>query len=409
MKTLLSFCFVLLISFHTVHAQTDFRKGYIVREKTDSTYGLIQYREGPSVHRSCLFKSSETSEIVEYGPDAIVAYGFPGNKHYESKPSPDDADNMLFAEAIVKGFVSLFRLEGKFTIERGDEGLHILTNETTVSTLNGKRVSKQSNQHIATLNMLLFDCIEIRERISRIQISEKNLTKLVQDYNQCKGGGSTVLKSQKPWLALKGALFGGVNMSSIDFRENNPDLEYLYGKFDRSISPAGGISLDFSSPRTSERLSFHIDMFYTQSSYSKYSKISTSFLTETDHVTIDLKELKLPFGLRYTLSRRVVSPFFNFGVAPTFHLSSNSLWVHEVDGNGQFLTSEDYALNIQKTQLGFWCGLGTMVGMTSELSGFIELRYERTNGIGGPPGGRIGSQVVSQVSNFQIFLGLIRR
>lgn len=132
---------------------------------------------GVSAHRTCSFKQSETADVVDYQPADIKAYGFTGDKHFETKSvSLNNATlEPVFAEVIVKGLASLYRIENIFALEKENEGLHLLKNERIITESNGKKVVKQSNQHVATLNMLLFDCVELRERISQIRVSEKIL------------------------------------------------------------------------------------------------------------------------------------------------------------------------------------------------------------------------------------------
>jgi hypothetical protein len=159
-----------------------------------------------------------------------------------------------------------------------------------------------------------------------------------------------------------------------------------------------GVSLDILSPRLSERISFHGNLLYLTSKYHKYTLFNNSSSVERNYVTIELQQIKVPIGFRYTFPKRELTPYFNAGVAGTIHLSSNSIWIQEVESNSVVYTNENESRIINNKQFGLWGGFGVLKTINSKLNAFLELRYEQTNGI------RDFGE--SKISNFQLLIGI---
>ena len=207
---------VLFISLsQLIFGQTDFRPGYVVTHDADTLHGLVDYNEGPNAYRICTFKTSKDDQSITYKPDQISSYGFVGDKLFTSRQitMPDKTSEHVFLEVILKGLVSLYKFNTIFWIDKAGQQLSYLTNESELTTIEGQRFARSSNQHIATLNMFLFDCIELRPRIERIQLHERQLSKLVHDYNKCQGVAVVNYKIKKPWTKFTAGLTSGGHIS----------------------------------------------------------------------------------------------------------------------------------------------------------------------------------------------------
>lgn len=386
-------------------SQTDFRKGYVITNARDTLFGLVDYREKAKAYKSCDFKASKSQNTITYEPGSIIGYGFENDKFFQSREISikNQPSQVVFLEVIVSGPVSLFKFEDTYFIEKGNEGLQQLINEKKEVFVEGKKVLKNTNQHIGTINMLVFDCAEIRTRVQKIRLSEKDLTNLIEDYNRCKGASSITFKAKKPWTKVIIGLTGGLNVSQLGF-DTNPGYEHLTGDFEVSKSPMIGASFDILSPRLSERISFHGDLLYLTSKYYNYTLYNSSSSVERNYVTIELQQLKVPIGIRYTFPKREFTPYFNAGISSTIHLSSNSKWVQEVESNSVVNTNENEALTIKNKQLGLWGGCGVLKSINNKLNAFLELRYEQTDGV--VPFSVDSQELSSKISNFQILIGI---
>lgn len=381
-------------------SQTEYRKGYVINNANDTIFGLVDYREGDKAHRSCDFKRSKDQSAVTYEPNDIIGYGFQNDKFFQSREisTKDQISRAVFLEAIVKGLVSLYKFEGSYFVEKESNRLYELSNELEEAFIDGKNVLKNTNKHIGILNMLLFDCAELRPKIQRVGLNQKVLTNLIEEYNQCKGEASITFQAKKPWTKAVIGIAGGLNISKLQFDD-------LSEAFEVSKSPIVGISLDVLSPRLSERISFHSDILFSTSRYYNFILFSNGSYTARNYLTVELQQLKIPIGIRYTFPQRNFTPYFNVGLSSTIHLNSSSSLVQEIESNQVVNTYESDAFDIKGNQLGLWGGFGMLKSINSKLNAFVELRYEQTDGI---TQYSLDHQagLTSQITNFQVLIGV---
>ncbi len=385
-------------------SQTDYRKGYVITNAGDTLLGLVDYREKAKAYKSCDFKVSKAQNTITYQPGSIIGYGFENDKFFQSREISikNQLSQVVFLEVIVKGHMSLFKFKDSYFIEKDNDGLQQLVNETKEVLVDGKRMSKYTNQHIGTISKLVFDCHEIRTNVQKIRLNQKALTNLVEDYNRCKGRPSLNFTAKKKWTKTNIEVSGGLNVSKLNFKAN-PAYEHLAGNFEVSKSPVIGVSLDISSPRLSERISFHGGLHYLTSKYYNYTLYNGSYSVERNYVTIELQQLKVPIGIRYTFPKRVFTPYFKVGVSSTIHLNTSPKWVQEVELNSVVNTNENEALTIKNKQFGLWGGFGVSKSINNKLNTLIELRYEQTDGIASSSANQ---GLKSKISNIQIIIGI---
>jgi hypothetical protein len=384
------------------YSQNDFRKGYVVLTTGDTLRGWVDYREGDKAFSSCSFKSSQDQDLRVYEPGNILGYGFVNDKVFESREVliKGQSKRIVFLEVIVRGRISLFRYEENFLVEKSGGEIQQLINETETDIVKGLRMQRETNQHIGTLNSLMSDCDGLMAGKQKINLEEGALTKLVESYNQCKGESGIVFKAAKPWKKVILGVNAGVNVSQLSFG-TYLGYEYLEGDFEVSKSLMFGLSLDALSPRLSERVSVHADVFYLAPQYYHYNQLSIGSTVQTNYVTIDLQQLKIPLGLRYTSPVRSITPFINAGLSSTLQLKSNTDWVQEIESNGVVEIYEPAAYQITQNQFGVWGGGGLVRPISDKLSAFLELRYERSIGVA-----KSTTEPQAQVGNFQIIIGI---
>lgn len=399
-RTALLIIVVCLANF--VYSQNDFRKGYVVLATGDTLRGWVDYREGDKAFSSCSFKSNPDQSLLVYEPGSILGYGFENDKVYQSREVliMGQSKKLVFLEVIVRGRISLFMFEKTFFIEKSGSEIQQLINETETDIVNGLRVQREKNQHIGVLNSLMSDCDGLMSGKRKINLEEGTLTKLVESYNRCKGEPGIVYKDVKPWKKLTVGVNAGVNLSQLSFGAYR-GYEYLEGDFEVSKSFMVGLSLDALSPRLSERVSVHANIFYLAPHYYHYNQLSSGSTVQTNYVTIDLQQLKIPLGIRYTWPVRGITPFLNAGLSSTIELDANTTWVEEIASNGVVEIYESPAYQNSQNQFGVWGGGGLVRTINDKLSAFLELRYERSRGLS-----KSTTEPQAQVANFQIIIGI---
>jgi len=383
----------------------DYRKGYVVTNAGDTLSGSVSYRDGHKAFKFCNFKSSEAQSATTYEPGAIRAYGFFNDKVFQSREIVlEGKSNTVFLELIVRGHASLFKFANTFFIEKDSSGLQQLKNEVKEVVVNGKPALQETHQYIGTLNMLLFDCSELSKAVHDIQLNEKALTTLIMDYNRCKGHKNIIYKAKKPWTKLVVGVTAGLNISRLNV---NPSIEYpaLQSNFSDYKSAITGISFDVFSPRINERLSLHGDVFYVRSKYYQYDRYQPYVTIERDYVTIDLQQIKIPIGIRYTFPTSGFSPYFNIGVSSTFNFRWRSQWIQEIESIYTIETFTNNPLIIPNQQFGIWGSCGVVKSITNKLNAFVELRYEQTNGISHGASDK-HLEFISKITNIQLLIGI---
>lgn len=414
MKRLL-FTLTAIAFINLCYSQSDFRKGYVITHAGDTVHGLVSFREGPRAFNSCVFKSSGEQEPVTYGPQDIMGYGFINDKVFESRDIAlkDQSPATVFLEVLVRGLVTLYRVDDAFLVEKEGDELRQLINEQEIVNIKGpheakgREVLRSSNEHIKVLNTLLFDCVETRQAVSKARLSQRVLTKLIERYNVCMGAPSRTFKEDKPWFRVQPALVVGIAFSNLDFAKMSK-YEHLSGSFDRSTALNLGISAELLSPRISERFSFHVGMLHSSLEYEGFASAPYLGGINRHYVTFEVSQLKVPLGLRYTFPARNFIPYINAGVSATFHLSSNSHWKKEWTFQDIIEIQEREALDIQSAQKGGWVGVGVVKPVGTKLALFGELRYERTDGLA-KSAFEADLDFKSVITNFQIVFGLSLR
>lgn len=399
--------FVVFLIFQIAYPQSNFRKGYVIQLDHDTIYGSINYNDGTG-GKFCQFKVSQTQNPVIYTPFEISGYGFPGDKFYVSRKinQKDGFSVRVFIELLIKGNVSLYKFEKDFYIEKSDSILYKLSNESKETEIDGKIVSLQTNRYLGVLNFLLSDCPEIVSMIHKTTFSDRSLTDLIVEYNRRMNSSSLIYKASKPWFHTSVGLAGSFNFSRISMMTSSSILGKLKSSF--RTSPSFGISVDLSSPRLTERISFHGEVLYSNSIYYLHNLKSYYDEDILNFINIELHQLKIPLGARYTFPGTKATPFLDFDITGTFHLRAKSNWKQEVVSNNKTEIVLDGPLPLGNPQLGIMGGAGVIKDLNNKISGFFECRFERTDGL-------IKNQIVSQsvfnskVTNIQLVIGILSR
>lgn len=283
----------------------------------------------------------------------------------------------------------------RYWVQKGGGELIELVNNTRDQYVEGQRVMRDDNKHIATLNMLMADCPEASNLLRNLKMEKRSLTKAVSDYNKCVGGSSVVFQEKKPWAELAFGVGVGINFSSLEF-EDTQGVAFAIGGTTKSTAMMIGVTLDVISPRVSERLAVALAAYYSPITYTFDSKYQPGH----DYLELDLDQLKVPIGLKYMFKGRRLVPYVNAGGSLTFNVKSKITWYETSQSPViDFLQSD---IEVKTAELGYWGGVGASFPIGSKLGIQIELRYEHTNGV--IPADRV--YLKSPVNNLQTLVAL---
>lgn len=401
---------VFICCFTSCYGQENFRKGYVVTAGRDTLSGLVDYREGFRSYRICQFKSLAEHDAVIYTPADILGYGLADGKSFETRKIKDanGVEKVVFLDVKLVGLVSLFKYERYLFVQKSGDSLIRISNDKSEKIINEKLVLRSSNQHVAVLSTMLFDCVELRDRTKNVPFVERNITTLLEDYNACKGAEHVTINAAKPWVKVLIGFTGGLHVSSLEVVSASVNHNYLAGKYETSKIPFVGISFDVLSPRISERLSFYGAVLYMRPTYRLDKGLRYSLSTHSNEVEIKTNQLKIPVGMRYSFRGENVVPYFNFGISTTINFASSSTWHQRI----KYTTSVEEnhysgVWQMRTNQMGLWGGVGLVVSINRNLGAFMEIRYEETQSLSSYEA--VATGVSSQVKNVQFIIGVRRK
>jgi hypothetical protein len=384
-------------------SQTEFKPGFVILQEQDTLNGWVNDKEGIGQYSTCEFRNSEDGQTIEYNPKDILGYGVRGRSLYLSRSVPLDVipDDSVFVEVMVFGELSLFKYRSYFFVNKNNGKLQYLKNTRETYVLYGKKRFKEKKEFLGLLSFLMQDCEKVRSKLKNTKLRTRSLTDIVEEYNSCRGWSPETFKDELPWTRFNYMLNGGYAFSSIEFSSDLAKDFYLTGDWTNGNSFVAGAAVDISSPRIYESLFIHIGAFYSESYYVLDDVRGGAIIREYNFAEIDLKKINIPVGLKYELFQKKWVPYIGVGINYIHHLDQSFYREFE----RQYGSSVDFLIpeptEFSKSQMGFWVGPGVYFPLFNEYRGFVEFRYERTNGIT-----REELNIGSNITNYSLFIGL---
>ena len=395
--------FYLLVLFITAPstAQKDYRRGYILTNDSDTIRGLLNYKTG-RLYEFAKFRRNPDDPPRNLGAEDIKGFGFDGDKVFISREIylAEKGFKRLFLEILVQGEVSLFKHKRSFYAARQNDSLYHLTNESRETYIQGQQYVAKSNQHIAILNMLLYDCVTLRPKIRTARPTEINLTRLIEAYNQCMGYPVTSFKDKKPWMTFKIGVLAGWNMTNINFKPKWPSSDYLLDASRMDHSPVVGLAINAGFPRLNEKLYFDGAFTYNKLALSSDSEFSNEFLSTRHNFTMEAEQWRITTGIKYLFPERKVTPYLSAGLSHIINFNRHVLTIQRNDINDTVETFSISPFDIARYQYSFYGAVGVHKPLLPKFDTFFQLRFEKTKDITESP------DINSDIWNLQILLGV---
>lgn len=396
--------FAILVAAGTAVAQRDFRNAFILNPAGDTIRGEADFGNAINHFKLCRFRLHDV--VSEYGPDDLSGYGFTNDRFFVSRVLEANGAR-VFAELIVRGEVSLYRYGDDFFLEKGTEFV-MLTNPTVRTSTNGNEVVRRSGKYKGIANMMMGTCPDVRKEIGRLSLNERSLTEVVEHYNQCKGVAWESYKGRKPWLKPQWGFEGGLSSSRIVVTTPSFGSGYMTGPYSNSNTWIAGITVDFLSPRINESMSIRTGVSFTHPKYYGYNQYWSGSTLNTNYVTLDVSQLKIPVGVSWRILAGKYRPYLVGGLMNTIRIDSYTQWVNEAETNGVLEVTEQDAASVNGYQIGYWAGLGVLREVSGSMDGFLEIRYEKLGELleNNFHFGPYNVEMISEVTYFQIVGGI---
>ncbi len=361
------------MSFIWVHAQ-DFRKGYVVTSKNDTIQGLIEYAEGSPNFLKCKFKKGKDNPIVDYTPEDLKSYRFTDDKYYETRfVNLPTKKSKVFLEVLIGGKATVYKYISTYFIEKGDTTLIELKNNSITVNVNGQQFTKDSKEYVKTLNILLSDCQDVRDKIQKVVLANKSLIRLAESYNRCLGSPIVSYTENKKWTSFNWGLTAGYSSSqlSLNLYQVKASTSSLYANYQAGGSLSFGAFAEIGSPRKRENVTYLIGLIYN----STRAEANEFYFTTSTVAEINFSQITIPVGFKYSALGGRIRPLFGAGLLYARTLSSQSqlILTRTVNNTPQTSTYKDTD-PLGKNFFGYYINAGASIPITDKLNGFIELR-----------------------------------
>lgn len=377
-KNLFVFTFVFCF-FLTSYGQTDYRKGYIITNESDTIRGLIDYRGDIRNMKICSYKSSENTSPIEYYPTQIAGYRFDEGRYFVSKyikQSP--ISDTVFVEFLVNGINNLFffnnvNYSAYFIESSNGELMELKASLEKKVEIEGRNYMKKDNRYIGLLTYAFSDCPELKKEIQKTDLTHNSLISLTKKYHEYKCSDEACIIYQKRIEVLRVEIqpFIGYAFSHISFE--NSDLENI--EFQMSHTPLIGLSLNFIIPRINEKISLLLNSTFNKDYFYGQNTISNSSLTEFYYYHLHKSNLNNSIAIQYTYPKGRIRPECFIGGFGNIILDSDcKLSVEKFQNQIVRTYNSEYDL-FNKTEFGYLCGIGAEYHIFKNLKGFTNFIY----------------------------------
>lgn len=351
-------------------AQVGTRDGYIITLGNDTLYGRLYNYNILKIGKPCRFINDNGT--TEYTPSQIKGFGFINDKYYSSQLIEN-----TFLQVLIQGDLSLYKNNLNLFIQKKGQEVIKLESREKKDTIDGKFMIGKDNTWIGLVSILVFDCIQDIQKVQNLNLNERDLSRLVIDYNKCKGTYYKDYLAQKPWTKIELGFSTGLNYSSINIKNADFRYNYLDDGY-QSFDPTFGLFFTISSPRFMRRIAFQSEVQVIKSDF--YSEVINTYSSGTNYhdTYIDLTTLSVPLSIRYTLSDGQYNLYVNGGINYINNLKWHTWRDSEQLINNTVFTSNGQAFAVNKQKIGLWCGVGFIKSFNS-FKGGLTLRYNWLN------------------------------
>jgi hypothetical protein len=315
----------------SIFAQSDFVPGFVLINKNDTVFGLIDLKDDISNSLKCRFKKTEKDSVRIYSPTQIYGYRFINGKYYVSREIiKTEKLKTVFVEYLVEGVVDLY-----FYRDSGNENHYLIGKQNLpikeISVPNeiiykdGKMYQKNFFINRNILKFYLQDCPEIYSDIDQLEDTHhKELIQLIKKYHDihCPNDLCLIYQKKMPKLRIDiqpiiGLTCLNSNLYNIDNNLNKFTFQY-------------GVLSYFWLPLINDK------MYIKTGLIINHMKGYRTNYTDNEIKYAEESSIKIPLQVHYQFFKTNITPVmsagFNFyststlsfGAFPTINLGLNA-------------------------------------------------------------------------------------
>jgi hypothetical protein len=356
----------------TCQLHSQYKKGYIIGNENDTTWGYINFEGSIRNSDHCNFISMPDSTLHKYYPGEIKAFRFLDSKYFSTEEvKAGNETKKVFLEWLIKGRASILtytqeNTKTRYFIIPENEPLRELVNTLDIIERNGDTFEHYKKEYVGDLKYYFKDCPEIYKEIETTPFNSKPLINIAKEYHErtCKTGDCIIFEDKDRQMHFE--IGGSVSylFSRLKLHNGLPEKSQMTG------SPGGGIEMRFSNlPLISPKFSFSGQVIYYNVLYS----YDTLTVYVKDHRMFGIQYLRVPVHLDYKFTHSRLSPFISAGMTFDIRMSYK-----EYDHYLVNLVTEhyDYLVGLSRFQWGLNSGIGLIYNVNPKISVKLFGEYE---------------------------------
>lgn len=301
-------------------AQTSFRPGYVVPLTGDTVRGAVQYQGGQGNGVHCRFQPAGEQAATEYQPGQLRGYGFVGGQDYQSRQLPGTAGPQVFLQALVLGKASLYRFINEqdkdcyYVGSAAPAPVEALIQQDTMQASDNQQYPKmmvRTYPFRSVLWKVMADCPSVQTSLARMELRETSLVRVFTAYNACVGAAAGQYVAKKQVTKVHFVVLGGVGQSSMTYLDKGEN------GLKSAMRATGGVGLEVLPTRFNPHFSVQFQALYGEHTSSQQFKNRGDGIYPNENVRrkvfVDMKTIRLPLMLRYSLLTKAIQPYVQVG------------------------------------------------------------------------------------------------
>jgi hypothetical protein len=317
LRNFLTTClFIFLSSAASFLQAQNWQPGTLVFPDASAKKGMIHLAPGTDI---CRFKVDNNADEVQYRATQLKSFSIEGYKTWRalSIPTHESATQTIFAECILSGKASLYKVGRRFYAQYDDEVPRPLIVQDTIIENGGDVRSKTQKKFVKTLLTAIFkDCPDpsLANSVTKAKLSQKNMIKVFSQYNECIKSPTVLYAENIPKRKTSIGIKSGATLSSLNFRDKDAvSRDIVNAEFGFNPGFTAGVQLNTFSPRASLLWSFNWGIAYQYNRYNAiYVRPTSIGRYEVQH-DITFSIFKLPMYQQFRFNLDKVTPFFGGG------------------------------------------------------------------------------------------------
>jgi len=394
---LLVYLTFLFLGLPSVWSQPIFSEGKVIISSGDTLNGWIGEVGSLKNYETCFFRPTADAATQEFSPEAISGYIIEDRRYFETQTvaPPGELTKTRFAEILIKGEVSLLKIEQEYYFKYTDGEVRWVpfTDRYITANTEQKEVKAIEAKWIRFLHSISDDCAGMKtffDQPKNLKYTKSNLIQIVKAYNKCKGVEPIEYGEGLPAFLIDFGPAVSFEYTSVDFfsePESASLFRYLTIPDYNDIAARFGVALLIRSTRTLSNFSFYVEPSLRYFNLSEDAFFTPSFRPDAIyyHTNIEWLGIHSVFAGRYTFPN--MKPQLSLQFGPTIEFLSvrtnEALTESLLTRNGvDYVTAEfQPAFEFGDTQL----GLSAQVNLSGEwntLGGSWALSLGLNRGAG---------------------------